>query len=105
MRVLLDEFLPVDFRHDLAHVGTIETSRYAGLNQLSNGALLAAMVGRYDILITSDKGIRYQQVMAGRPLSVVILRAPSNDIDDLKPLVPAIALALTTIKPGTVVEI
>jgi predicted nuclease of predicted toxin-antitoxin system len=105
MRVLLDECLPVDFRHDLAHVGAVETSKFAGFNQLSNGALLTAMAGRYDVLITRDRSIRYQHVIAGRPISVVVLRAPSNDIIDLKPLVPAITQALAMIKPGTVVEI
>ncbi len=104
MRVLRDECLPVDFRHDLAHVGLVETSKYAGFNQLSNGALLTAMTGRYDVLVTSDQSMRYQQTIAGRPVSVVVLRAPSNDIIDLKPLVPAIAQVLSTIKPGTVVE-
>jgi predicted nuclease of predicted toxin-antitoxin system len=105
MRILLDECLPVDFRHDLAHAGTVETSKFAGFNQLSNGALLTAMTGRYDVLITSDRSMRYQQTIAGRSISVVVLRAPSNDIVDLKPLIPAITQALTTIRPGTVVEI
>ena len=64
----------------------------------------SAMAGRFDALITVDRSLRFQQSIAGRPVSVVVLRAPSNAIDDLRPLVPAIAAALATIQPGQVVE-
>lgn len=105
MRILLDACLPVRFRHDLASAGTVQTARFAGLSRLENGALLSAMEGSFDVLITMDRGIRYQQSIAGRSVSVLILRAPSNALDDLRPLVPAILAALTTIAPGMVVEV
>ena len=105
MRILLDECLPVDFLHDLALGGHIETASFAGLAGVSNGALLDAMNGRFDVLITIDGGIRYQQSIAARSVAVMVLRAPTNAIDDIRPLVPAIWAALSSVKPGTVVGI
>ena len=49
MRVLLDACVPEDLRHHIfGH--DVETARYAGLSHLSNGALLSAMAGRFDVL-------------------------------------------------------
>ena len=102
---MLDECLPVDFRHDLVLGGHVATASFAGLAGISNGALLDAMSGRFDVLITIDSGFRYQQSIAARPVAVIVLRAPTNAIDDIRPLVPAILAALSSVKPGTVTEI
>ena len=105
MRILLDECLPIDFRHDLVLGGHVETASFAGLGGISNGSLLDAMRGRFDVLITIDSGLRYQQSIATRPVAVIVLRAPTNAIEDLRPLVPAILSALATLQPGSIVEI
>ena len=105
MRILLDQCVPEPLRHDLTSAGTIETARFAGLSHLSNGALLTAMAGRFDVLITVDGSLPHQQMMTGRLVSVLLVRAPSNAIDDLRPLVPAIMVALASIQPGQVVEV
>ena len=105
MRILLDQCVPEPLRHELTLAGTIETARFAGLSHLSNGALLTAMAGRFDVLITVDGSLHHQQMMTGRPVSVLLVRAPSNAIDHLRPLVPAILNAITTIQPGQVVEV
>jgi predicted nuclease of predicted toxin-antitoxin system len=105
MRILLDECLPVDFRRDLASAGIVETARYAGLDHLSNGALLVAMAGRFDVLITVDTSLRYQNAIAGQPVAVIVLRAPTNAIVDLRPLVPTIISVLSGIQAGTVAKI
>jgi len=49
--------------------------------------------------------IKYQQNMAGRSVSILILRAKSNRMKDLQPLMPACSEALLSIKPGQVVEV
>ena len=105
MRILLDECLSVDFRLDLVRGGHVETASFAGLNNVSNGALLDAMAGRFDVLITVDRGLCHQQSIAARPVAVVVLRAPTNAIEDLLPLVPAVLSALGAIKPGSIIEI
>jgi predicted nuclease of predicted toxin-antitoxin system len=105
MRILLDECLPVDFRHELASAGVVETAKYARLDHLSNGALLAAMAGRFDVLITVDTSLRYQNAIIGQPVAVVVLRAPTNAIVDLRPLVPSIVACLAKVQPGMVAEV
>ena len=84
MKVLLDENLPHDLRHEL--IGhDVFTVRYMRWNGMKNGALLAtAAAAGFDAMITMDTGVDYQQNPAMLPLSVVILEAPSNDIDDLR---------------------
>jgi hypothetical protein len=60
------------------------------------------MEGRFDALLTMDRSIPYQQVLRGRPISVLALRARSNRPSDLQGLVPQILEALEDIEPGTV---
>jgi predicted nuclease of predicted toxin-antitoxin system len=105
MRILLDACIPIDFRFDLAAVGTVETAQYAKLSHLSNGALLTAMVGRFDVLITVDGSLQFQQTIAGRPVAVIVLTAASNAIVHLQPFVSRIEAVMTTIKPGVVIEL
>ena len=105
MRILLDECVPVDFRHDLAPFGTVETAKYAGLDHNSNGVLLAAMAGRFDVLVTVDTSLKHQQSIAGRSVAVVVVRVPTNALVDLRPRVPDSARALATIQPGAIVEV
>ena len=105
MRLLLDECVPARLRHELAPAGIVMSARFAGLNGLSNGAWLTAMAGRFDVLITVDGSLPYQQIVAGRPIAVLLMHAPSNAIDELRPLVPAVLVALATIQPGQGVEV
>ena len=104
MRVLLDACVPRDFRHVLKGIDVV-TARYAGLNTLSNGALPAAMEGKFDVLVTTDRNLRFQQNLAGRSISVIVLRVPRNRLDDLLPLVPALIAALRDVTPGGAREI
>ena len=63
------------------------------------------MEGQWDVLLTNDRNIKYQQNMSGRNVSILILCTRSNRIKDLLPLMPACAQALLSIPPGSVVEI
>lgn len=101
MRVLLDACVPRKIRNEL--IGhDVETARGAGLNELDDGPLLDAMANRFDVLVTVDKSIPFQQKIAGRPLSVVLLRARSNKLADLRPLVLHLLRALEVVKHGEV---
>ena len=70
MRVILDENLPRGVRRMLAPrpVATVQQAGYAGLK---NGQLLTALEGVFDILLTADKNLRYQQNLTGRQLAIV----------------------------------
>jgi hypothetical protein len=58
-----------------------------------------------DVLLSSDRNIKYQQNMAGRDVSILMLCAKSNRMKDLLPLLPVCAQALLSIPPGSVVEV
>ena len=106
MRVLIDECLPAGLKAFVAALGhECETVRRAGYVAKKNGELLALMEGRWDVLLTNDRHIKYQQNMGGRSVSILVLCAKSNRIQDLLPLMPACAHALLSIRPGNVVEV
>ena len=61
--------------------------------------------GDFDALVTIDKNIRYQQNITGRNIAIIIIRATSNDLDDIQPQIPQALTALKTLKPGQIVEV
>ena len=102
MKVLLDENLPHELRHHLTGHDAF-TVAYMGWAGTKNGALLKlAGAGGFDVFVTMDNGVAYQQNKATLPLAIVILRAPSNDMSDLIPLVPALLARLKRITPRSV---
>lgn len=105
MRILLDEC--VDQRLRLLFAGhECQTAGYAKLAGLKNGLLLAAAESAgFEILITTDQEIPYQQNLSGRRISIVILCASTNRLSDLQRLVPAVLRALDSIAPGQVTRI
>ena len=102
MRVILDECLPRRLGLELSGhlVSTVPQAGWAGI---ANGKLLACIHGNYDAFVTIDKNLSAQQKTAGLSFGVVVLRAPSNKLEDVKPLVPQILAALSSLKPGQVV--
>lgn len=104
MRVLLDECVPEGFRALLPEL-RILTAREAGLAGRKNGDLLAAADGRFDVLITVDHSLPWQQHVAAFGLAVVVLRARSNSLLSLQPLVPDLLRALNFIGPGQILRI
>ena len=99
MRVLLDEQLPIDLATRLeGH--TVDTVAGRGWNGITNGELLRRMGTEYDALITMDRGIEFQQNLATASVGILLVRAPSNRMAHLLPLVPAILETLPAIKAG-----
>ena len=104
MRVLLDECVPRKLRTELPghDVKTIAEVKWAGTK---NGALLQQAAAEFDVLVTVDQGIPYQQNLAGITLALVIIMAPSNDIKDLRPRMAEVLRVLATIQAGQVVRV
>jgi predicted nuclease of predicted toxin-antitoxin system len=101
MRLLLDECLPKQLKRELpGH--QVMTVPEAGLAGVKNGALLRRASERFDVLVTVDANLRFQQNLTGISLGILVLRAVSNDISDLRPLIPAAMAALSTITAGAV---
>lgn len=102
MRILLDEQLP---RHLAPYfVGhDVRTTQEQGWAGLKNGALLeAALAAGFEVLVTGDKNLEFQQNLKASGLFVVVLGAPSNKIEDLLPLIPGALEAIARAKPGDV---
>ncbi len=83
-----------------------QTVPQAGLAGQANGELLArAERSGWQVLLTMDQGMPYQQNLVGRSISLAIIPAPSNRLPDLLPHVPALLAALPSLKPGEVIQI
>ncbi|HJY90792.1 MAG TPA: hypothetical protein VJ255_10960 [Candidatus Acidoferrum sp.] len=83
-----------------------QSARYVGFCGLKNGGLLdAAEAAGFDVLVTLDRGFRYEQNLAGRKIAVVIFRTKSIALKDLLPHAPEALVALQSIKPGRVVHV
>jgi hypothetical protein len=104
MRVILDECLPRRLGLELSGhlVSTVPLAGWAGV---SNGKLLARIAGNYDAFVTVDRNLPAQHKTAVLPFGVIVLRAPSNQLSDLRPLVPQILAALAALQPGQVVTV
>ena len=106
MKILIDECLPAALTGNLSALGhECQTVRQTGFGSKRNGELLALAEGRWDVLLTSDRNIKYQQSMTGRRISILILCAKSNRMKDLLPLMPACAQALLSIQSGSILEV
>ncbi len=105
MKLLLDENLPHDLRHQIPN-HDVFTVTYMGWNGTKNGDLLrlAAAEG-FDALITMDVGISYQQSAAPLAAALIVIEAVSNDIHDLLPIVPKLLAALDQFVPNSVVRV
>lgn len=105
MHVLLDEQLPRQLALHLAShdVRTVQQQGWAGLR---NGELLrrAAQAG-FEVFVTADQNLQFQQNLARSPLRVVVLAAQSNALEDLLPLVPRLLQAIPGSQPGHVVRV
>jgi hypothetical protein len=104
MRVLLDECVPRALRRELpAHeVKTVAEVGWAGLK---NGDLLQRAAKQFDVFLTIDHSLEYQQNIAGLTLAIVVIRATSNDIALLRPLMAAVRAVLPAAKPGMVTHV
>lgn len=104
MRVLLDESLPRPLGRLL--VGhAVRTVGQAGWASFKNGVLLQLAAADFDVLITADQNIEFQQNLETLPLAVVVLVAESNRLESLEPLVPQILDALSVLEPKKLVRV
>jgi hypothetical protein len=101
MNILLDECTPRVVKSRL-HSHSVRTVQEMGWAGLKNGELLAAADGHFDVFITTDKNLRFQQNL--KKYSFAVLLLPSNQVPVVLGLIRDIEAALTTIKPGDFVE-
>jgi len=104
MKVVIDECLPRRLAKALTghKVCTVQQIR---LNGLLNGALLKAINDDFDVFITIDQNLVFQQNLKSVKMAVIVLCARTNRFDDIQPLIPATLKALQKIKPGQIIQI
>ncbi len=73
-----------------------------GWDTLRNGRLLTLAEAEFDVFLTVDKGIKYQQNFTGRDIAVITLRGRNNKIETHAPLMPQVLALLPTVQPGRV---
>jgi hypothetical protein len=77
-----------------------------GWGGLQNGQLLMQAASKgFDVMITTDQGIVHQQNPSTLPISIVVLHAKSNKIDEIRPLVGTLLAALVSMKSRTLLNI
>ncbi len=104
MRILLDGCVPRRLANELTE-HEVKTAPEMGWADLDDGPLLDAMSGHFDVLVTVDKSLPMQQRLDNRTFAVTVLRARTNRLVDLLPLVPALRRAIEELRPGQVREL
>lgn len=104
MRVLLDESLPRELKEQLS-VHEVQTAPEVGWSGKKNGELLRLANERFDVFVTADKSIPEQQNVSGFNLRIIVVRARSNSLGHLLPLVPGLLRFLEVIQPGQVMRL
>jgi hypothetical protein len=105
MKILLDENLPHKLRNEI--VGhEVFTVAFMGWSGLENGELLAqAAAAAFDAIITTDRGLEYEQNQRTLPLSVIVLLPIANTIEATRPLLPALHSALPNLQPRSLMKL
>jgi len=101
MRILIDECL--DWRLGRALQGHDCTSaQRMGWNGIKNGRLLTLAEKEFDVFITGDRNLSFQQNIIAYQIAVIVLKSRSTQLRDTLPLMPKVLVLLPTLKPGTV---
>lgn len=104
MRVLLDECIPRRLQRDLEGHDAC-TVPEMGWASKKNSELLRLAAKEFDVFLTVDRSLIYQQNLQGIPIGIISLRAKSNRLLDLRPFMPEVRSALKSIQPGQIVRL
>jgi len=104
VRILLDECLPRRLKHDLAghDARTVPEMGWAGKQ---NGDLLTLASAQFDVFLTVDRNLSFQQNVNKLSIAVLVLVAKGNKHSDLQPLMADVQAVLAAITPGQVVRV
>ena len=99
MKVFLDEC--VDWRLARDIVGhDVKTARQMKWTTIKNGALLALAAQQFDVFVTVDRNLSFQQNLQTFSIAIVVLQAKTNRLADLRPLIPNLLVAIESALPG-----
>ena len=105
MKVLLDECLPRKLKDHLPghECHTVPEAGWAG--KKNGDLLLLAEKSGFDIFLTLDRGVEYEQNLEGRKIAVILVSAKSSRLADLLPRIPVILTALLSVRLGQLVRV
>jgi hypothetical protein len=103
MRIVLDENLPRPLKQAFSESDSVVTVQELGLSGVLNGELLAALEGQFDVFVTADKNLKYQQSLQSRTIAIVEL--PTNRLPILSGIFAQIQLAVSGAKPGEYITV
>ncbi len=101
MKVFVDECVDWRFARDIAG-HDVKTARQMGWTTIKNGELLALAANAFDVFVTVDRNLSFQQNLPAFAIAVVVLRARSNRLVDLKNLVPDLLAVIPAARRGAV---
>lgn len=104
MRALPDQNLPLDLARQLTP-HDVKTIIELGWEGIKNGELLRRATDAFDVLVTMDRNLEFQQPISKQTFGVIVVRAASNRMFHLTPLIPAILDALDGIQPGEICRV
>lgn len=99
MKILLDHDLPAGLVPLLAQHFDLTTTRKRGWDLLDNGDLLTAASGEFDVFVTADKSLRYQQNLSRFAIAVVVV--PFQRLPELEPIIERVIAAIRRATAGT----
>ncbi len=104
MNVLLDECIPRKLKHELkGH--SVSTVTELGWSGKENGELLRLAEKKFDVFVTVDQNLSYQQNVSKFKIAVIMLMAKDNDIATLRPLLPKVRQTLNSLEAGRVFRV
>jgi hypothetical protein len=98
MKVFLDECIDWRLSRHLAEHQVL-TARQMGWTSINNGELLELASREFDVFVTTDRNLSFQQNLDVLPIAVIVLNAPTNRLADLRPLVPRLLAAIASSAP------
>jgi predicted nuclease of predicted toxin-antitoxin system len=104
MRVLLDECVPRKLKRELPGHEALTVTEH-GWSGIKNGKLLVLAEAEFDVFLTVDQNLKYQQNLTAIRIGIILLVARNNRLKTLLPLVPEIRDALDKIKAGEFIRV
>ena len=101
MRVFLDECIDWRLARDIVD-HDVKTAGQMGWTTIKNGELLTLALQQFDVFVTVDRNLAFQQNLENFAMAILVLHAKTNRLADLRPLIPNLLAAIESAIPGTV---
>ena len=104
MKVLLDECVPRKLKREIANHEVVTVTEQ-GWSGIENGELLKLAATEFDIFLTVDQNLSFQQNLKNFDIGIILMVARNNRLKTLLPLMPALRAAIEDVKVGEIIRI